>query len=220
VDDVRLIADDLAFERFAVTGGSGGGPHVLACAARLPDRVLRAICAVGVAPYGQPGLEHDAWLAGMDPENVREFGFALEGEGALIPELESYQSKLEERVAVDPSSALDDFELSESDRAQLARPEIMQIIRETTAEQAVNGIYGWADDDLAFTRPWGFDVSQITVPVLIRYGITDVLVPRAHGDWLAANVPGCAVKIDDDAGHLGRDPVEEIGEDMRWLLQA
>jgi pimeloyl-ACP methyl ester carboxylesterase len=127
------------------------------------------------------------------------------------------QAKIEARVAVDPSSLLDDFELSECDRAQLARPEIVQIIRESTVEWAVNGVYGWVDDDLAFTRPWGFDVSEITVPVLIRYGITDVLVPRAHGDWLAAHVPGCIVKIDDVAGHLGSDPVEEIREEMRWL---
>ena len=217
VDDVRLLADELGFEQFGVTGGSGGGPHSLACAARLSDRVVRAICAVGVTPYGPPGLDHDAWLAGMDPENVREFGNALTGEDVLVPSLERLQAKIEARVAVDPSSVLDEFELSESDRAQLARPEIMQIIRESTAEYAVNGVYGWADDDLAFTRPWGFDVSEITVPVLVRYGITDVLVPRAHGDWLAAHVPGCIVKIDDDAGHLGRDPVEEISEEMRWL---
>jgi pimeloyl-ACP methyl ester carboxylesterase len=217
VDDVRLIADELGFERFGVTGGSGGGPHVLACAARLPDRVVRAICAVGVAPYGPPGLEHDAWLSGMDPENVREFGVALEGEEALVPEVEREQAKIEERVAVDPASVLDDFELSESDRAQLARPEFMQIIRESAAEQAVNGVYGWVDDDLAFTRPWGFDVSEITVPVLILYGASDVLVPRTHGDWLAAHVPGCIVKVDEVAGHLGRDPVEEITEEMAWL---
>jgi pimeloyl-ACP methyl ester carboxylesterase len=217
VDDVRLIADELGFERFGVTGGSGGGPHALACAARLPDRVVRAICAVGITPYGPPGLDHHAWLAGMDPENVREFGVALEGEEALVPDLERTQAKLEARVAVDPSSVLDDFELSESDRAHLVRPEVVQIIRESTVEWAVNGVYGWADDDLAFTRPWGFDVSEITVPVLVRYGLTDVLVPRAHGDWLAAHVPGCIVKTDDVAGHLGRDPVEEIGEEMRWL---
>jgi pimeloyl-ACP methyl ester carboxylesterase len=216
VDDVRLIADDLGFERFGVTGGSGGGPHALACAARLPDRVVRAICAVGSAPYGPPGLDHDAWLAGMDPENVREFGTALEGEEVLVPDLERFQAKIEARVAVDPSSVFDDFDLSESDRAQLARPETMQIIRESIAEQAVNGVYGWADDDLAITRPWGFDVSEITVPVLVRYGTADVLVPQAHGDWLAAHVPGCIVRID-DAGHLGRDPIEEISEDMRWL---
>jgi pimeloyl-ACP methyl ester carboxylesterase len=217
VDDVRLITDELGFERFGVTGGSGGGPHALACAARLSDQVVRAIRAVGVAPYGPPGLDSDDWLAGMDPENVREFGKALAGEEVLVPSLERLQAKLEARVAVDPSSVLDEFDLSESDRAQLARPEIMQIIRESTAEHSVNGVYGWADDDLAFTRPWGFDVSEITVPVLIRYGITDVLVPRVHGDWLAAHVPGCIVKIDDDAGHLGRDPVEEISEEMRWL---
>jgi len=220
VDDVRLIADELGFDRFGVTGGSGGGPHVLACAARLPGRVVRATCAVGITPYGRPGLDHDAWLAGMDPENVREFGVALEGEEALVPDIERSQAKMEARVAVDPSGLLDDFELSESDRAQLARPEIMQVIRESTAEQAANGVYGWVDDDLAFIRPWGFDVSEITVPVLVRYGITDVLVPRAHGDWLAANVPGCVVKIDDVAGHFGRDPVEEITEDMRWLCDG
>jgi pimeloyl-ACP methyl ester carboxylesterase len=217
VDDVQLIADELDYDRFGVMGGSGGGPHVLACAARLSDRVVRAICAVGLAPYGPPGLDHDAWFDGMDPENVREFTVALEGEEALVPDIERSQAKMEARVAVDPSSLFDDFELSDSDRAQLVRPEMMQIIRESTTEWAANGVYGWADDDLAFSQPWGFDVSEITVPVLIRYGITDVLVPRAHGDWLAANVPGCVVKIDDAAGHLGRDPVEEITENMRWI---
>jgi len=216
VDDVRLIADELGFERFGVTGGSGGGPHVLACAARLPDRVVRATCVVGGAPYGPPGLDPDAWFAGMDPENVREFGVALEGEEALIPELERMQAKFEAQLAADAVNVLEDFDLAESDREQLARPEINQIMRESIGEHAVNGVYGWADDDLALTRPWGFDVSEITLPVLIRYGTSDVLVPPGHGEWLAANVPGCIVKID-DAGHLGRDPIEEIGESVRWL---
>jgi pimeloyl-ACP methyl ester carboxylesterase len=216
VDDVRLIADELGFERFGVSGGSGGGPHALACAARLSDRVVRATCAVGLAPYGPPGLQHDAWFAGMDTENVRQFGVMLEGEEVLVPELERLQAKYEAQVAVDASNVLEEHDLSESDRARLARPETMQIISETVREHAVNGVYGWADDDLALTGPWGFDVSEITVPVLIRYGTSDVLVPPGHGEWLAAHVPGCIVKID-DAGHLGRNPVEEIAEDVRWL---
>jgi hypothetical protein len=45
---------------------------------------------------------------------------------------------------------------------------------------------------------------------------SDILVPRAHGDWPAAHVPGCVVKTD-DAGHLLRDPVEEFVEQVRWL---
>ena len=217
VGDVRALADELGFDRFGVSGGSGGGPHVLACAALLPDRVVRALCDVGVAPFGTSGLEQDAWLAGMDPENVKEFRWALAGEDVLTPELEALQQKFEERVRVDPSTVLQDYEMSESDRAELARPEIAQIIRESAFEWAVNGVGGWVDDGLAFVQPWGFDPAEISVPVLVRYGLTDVLVPPAHGEWLAANVPGCIVKTSDAAGHLGTNPEEEIAESARWL---
>ncbi len=220
VADVAALADELGFDRFGVTGGSGGGPHVLACAALLPDRVVRAICIVGVAPFGAPGLEQDEWLAGMDAENIKEVSWALAGEDVLTPELETEHKQAEERVAVDPTTVLEGFELSDSDRAQLARPEAIQVIREATSEEAINGVGGWVDDDLAFLRPWGFDIGTISVPVLIRYGLTDVLVPPAHGEWLAANVPGCIVQIEDSAGHMGSNPEEQIAADARWLREG
>jgi len=217
VADVRALADELGFDRFGLGGGSGGGPPALACAALLPDRVVRAICDVGVAPLGTTGLEQDAWLAGMDAENIKEFGWALADEDVLTRELEALQELSEQRAAVDPSTVLQDLDMSESDREQMGRPELMQVIRESTFERAVNGVGGWVDDDLALLQPWGFDVGEISVPVLVRYGMTDVFVPPAHGEWLAANVPGCLVKINDVAGHLGGDPVEEIAENARWL---
>lgn len=217
VDDVRTLADELGFDRLGVTGGSGGGPPSLACAALLPDRVVRASCIVGVAPLGTPGLERDEWLAGMDAENVKEFEWAEAGEEVLTRELERENAQMKERVAVDPTRVLEGFELSESDRAELARPEAMQVIREATFEQTANGVGGWVDDDLQVLRPWGFDVGSITVPVLVHYGLTDVLVPPAHGHWLAANVPGCLVKVDDEAGHLGADPERQIVQNLRWL---
>jgi pimeloyl-ACP methyl ester carboxylesterase len=217
VADVAALADELGFETFGVTGGSGGGPHVLAVAALLPDRVPRAACIVGVAPLGTPGLEQDDWLAGMDPANVKEFNWALAGEDVLTAEIEREQMLAEERAAADPSTVFDDFELSESDRAQLARPEVKQLIVESTAELAANGVGGWVDDDLCFLQPWGFDVSSITVPVLVRYGLTDVLVPPAHGEWLAANVPGAIVEVETSAGHMGENPEEQIASDTRWL---
>src|ERR1700752_4160083 len=98
VGDVRALADELGFDRFGVSGGSGGGPHVVAGAAVLPPPGLRAISPVRVAPFGTPGLEQDDWFTGMDPENVKEFNWALAGEDVLTPELEAEQKKVEERV--------------------------------------------------------------------------------------------------------------------------
>jgi pimeloyl-ACP methyl ester carboxylesterase len=216
VEDVLVLADHLGSERFGVTGGSGGGPHALACAALLPDRVIRATCLVGVAPVGSPGLDVDSWVAGMDPENVKEFRWAQAGEETLTVELQREYALAVERVAVDASKLLDGFELAESDRQALARPEMMQISRESIPELGVNGVWGWVDDDLAFVRPWGFELAEITVPTLVWYGSGDVLVPEAHGQWLAAHVPGCIVKVD-GSGHLGSDPEREITQNLLWL---
>jgi pimeloyl-ACP methyl ester carboxylesterase len=58
------------------------------------------------------------------------------------------------------------------------------------------------------------------VPVLVRYGLTDVLVPPAHGEWIAANVPGCIVKVDEVAGHMGTDPEQEIVDNALWLSEG
>src|ERR1035441_9578699 len=67
--DVSSIADALGIDRFAVMGYSGGGPHALACAALLPERVLGVVCVAGLAPFRAEGLD---WFAGMAP-----FGTAL-----------------------------------------------------------------------------------------------------------------------------------------------
>jgi pimeloyl-ACP methyl ester carboxylesterase len=214
VGDVAAIADHLGFEQFAVTGGSGGGPHSLAVAARLGPRVVRARCAVGVAPYGVDDLD---FFAGMDPLNVAEFGWALEGEQRLVPELTRELAEDAERVAADPSKVLgDDWALDEADRAVLGRPDMAAMIRESTEDLVRGGVWGWVDDDLAFTKPWGFDVSEIAVPVEVRYGARDVLVPPAHGAWLGRNVPGALVVVEEAEGHMG-DP-DKVVERMRWLV--
>jgi len=79
------------------------------------------------------------------------------------------------------------------------------------------GVDGWIDDNIAFTKVWGFDVRDIRIPVVLVYGRTDVLVPAAHGDWLAAHIPGAVAWVDEEAGHLGDDRTVE--RDMAWLAQ-
>jgi len=213
VGDVAAIADHLGIERFSVTGGSGGGPHSLAVAARLGSRVVRARCAVGVAPYGLDDLD---WFAGMDPMNVTEFSWALEGESVLVPELERELKDMEERVEADPANLLgDEWHLDDADRAVLQRADFGAVVREATADLVRGGVWGWVDDDIAFTLPWGFDLAEIDLPVEVRYGAKDVLVPAAHGAWLGRNVPGAVVVVEEDQGHMG-DP-DAIVDRMRWL---
>jgi len=214
VADVAAIADHLGFDRFSVTGGSGGGPHSLAVAARLGDRVVRARCDVGVAPYDADGLD---FFGGMDPMNVQEFGWALEGASVLVPELERELTDMAKRVEEDPSKILgDEWKVDEADQKVLARADVGAVIREATADLAAGGVWGWVDDDICFTIPWGFELSEIAVPVQVRYGAKDVLVPAAHGAWLGAHVPGAEVVVEDDKGHLG-DPDEVVAR-TRWLV--
>lgn len=213
VADVAAIADGLGIDRFFVKGGSGGGPHALAVGARLAERVARVGCDVGVAPYEAEDID---WLAGMDPGNVKEFKWALAGEDTLRPELEKQAEKALAKVDVDPTSLLEEFDLSPADRAVLQDPRIQETLRAATRESFANGVSGWVDDDLAFTVPWGFDVSELEVPVQIRYGATDVLVPAAHGEWLTAHIPHATVMVDDTGGHLS-SPEQRL-EHLRELV--
>jgi pimeloyl-ACP methyl ester carboxylesterase len=215
VADVSAIADSLGIERFAVSGGSWGGPHSLAVAARLPERVTRAACAAGVAPFDMPGFD---WFADMDAVNIDELGWALEGEDVLAREIERTAAGMLKRVADDPSKLnSDEVELSEADRAVMASPEQHEAMRRGINEAFRQGVWGYVDDIFCLIQPWGFDVTEIRVPTRILYGLNDVLVPRQHGEWLAHNVPNAEAVIDEQGGHMP-DP-KLVTERFGWLVQ-
>ncbi|MGH3223988.1 MAG: alpha/beta fold hydrolase, partial [Streptosporangiaceae bacterium] len=212
--DVAAIADHLGIERFSVYGASGGGPHALAVAALLGDRVIRAICIGSVAPFDALGED---FFSGTDPENIKGWKWAAEGEERLAAELEREDREYRRQVAIDPGGILEKYDLAESDREALRRAEVAEIIRETAAEQTRNGIWGWVDDGLALVSPWGFDPATIRVPTRVWYGTQDVLVPPGHGEWIASTVPGATVRLN-ELGHIG-NPDADLAECLTWLTQ-
>jgi len=213
IGDVSAIADSLGIERFAVSGGSWGGPHSLALAARLPERVTRAACIAGPAPFD---LNDFDWFAGMDAVNIDEIGWARQGEDVLTRELERMTAAWLERLANDPSDP-GETEFSETDRAVLARPERHEAMRRGLNEAFRQGVSGYVDDIFCLIQPWGFDVKEIRVPTRIDYGLTDVLVPPQHGEWLAHNVPNAEVVVDEQGGHFAGANL--VTERFGWLVQ-
>lgn len=191
---VEALADELGAKRFVTMGWSGGGPHALATAA-LSTRCAAAMCLAGVAPYG---VDVD-FLAGMGEDNIEEFTAALNGEAVLRPFLEEQCAVLSTITGTDVVEAIASL-LPEVDQAFLtgAKGEEMA----TTFRWATQTVEGWLDDDFAFVEPWGFNLSAITIPVSIWQGAEDLMVPFAHGQWLARNIPTAKAHLLDGHGHL------------------
>jgi pimeloyl-ACP methyl ester carboxylesterase len=210
--DVAAIADALDIDRLATWGISGGGPHALACAALLPERVVAAASLASVAPYPAEGLD---WFAGMGEANVAEFGLTLEGRDALEPFLRHERDAM---LAAGPARLAEAMRtlLSPTDHAVFTG-ETADYIFEAFRAGNEERLDGWLDDDLAFAKPWGFDLEQIDVPVLLWQGAEDRFVPFAHGEWLARRIPAVDARLSRDDGHLTL-LVRRLGEVHGWLV--
>jgi pimeloyl-ACP methyl ester carboxylesterase len=211
--DIAAIADALGIDRFAVHGGSGGGPHALACAALLRDRVVGAASLAGVAPWDAEGLD---WLDGMGQDNLDEFGAALAGIEELAVYLGIQRDEMLEDTPEQIASTLESL-LCPPDRAVLTGDVASFLFGQIRAGIA-DELVGWVDDDLAFVRPWGFELDDIRVPVQVWHGTQDQFVPVAHGHWLAERIPGVETHIHDEDGHLTLQ-LARIGDVHAWLVQ-
>jgi len=210
--DIAAIADALDIDRLATWGISGGGPHALACAALLPERVVAAASLASVAPYPAEGLD---WFAGMGEANVAEFGLTLEGREALEPFLRHERDAMLAAGPVGLAEAMRTL-LSPADHAVFTG-ETADYMFEAFRAGNEERLDGWLDDDLAFAKPWGFELEQIEVPVLLWQGAEDRFVPFAHGEWLARRIPAVDARLSRDDGHLTL-LVRRVGEVHGWLV--
>jgi pimeloyl-ACP methyl ester carboxylesterase len=211
--DVAAIADWYGYERFAVLGRSGGGPHALACAALRPERVSRAATLVSLAPYGVPGLD---WQDGMVESNRVEFAAALAGRAALAELL--YSAVLATRSDPERYVAMLERDATPGDRRVLADPQERETLARNFAEAVRRSMSGWVGDVLAYTRPWGFDLSWIDVPTLLWGGRHDIHSPFQHSAWLAEQVPGAILRVGEDNAHFSAARVQL--DAVRWLLDG
>jgi pimeloyl-ACP methyl ester carboxylesterase len=181
--DISSIADALGIRRFAVMGHSGGSPHALACAALRPERVLGAVCVAGLAPIAAEGLD---WFAGMAAAGAAQLRSAVAGRAAL----EDYLM----------STDFDPEQFTPEDHAALAGA--WSWLAGVAGKALEGGLGGMVDDELAYVATWGFDATQIGLPVLILHGGHDRVAPSSHGKWLARHIPSAELWLRPDDGHV------------------
>jgi pimeloyl-ACP methyl ester carboxylesterase len=212
--DVAAVADALGVERFYTAGRSGGGPHALATAALLPERVIAAATIAGCAPRDAEGLD---WLAGMAQENLDELAAAEAGEKELLGFIEPFRMKLISADAADLHAEFGDL-LSDVDRSVMTG-EFADYEAESMRASLRHGVWGWFDDDIELISDWGFDLSNISCPVTIWQGAQDRMVPLAHGEWLASHIHGARANLLADHGHLSL-ALDHYGELLDDLIAS
>jgi pimeloyl-ACP methyl ester carboxylesterase len=211
--DVRAISRALRFERCAVWGFSGGGPHALACAALLPDLVGAAATVGSLAPPDAPGFDFLDGMVGGNREDVELYRADRE-----LWEQRGHS----DRDALLAMSAADLVEawadgVSAADQATLRTDFGAWLHGAAVAGVGPSGD-GWLDDGIAFNSSWGFDPAAITIPVKVWHGLDDRFVPAEHGRWLAETIPGADSVIRDGDGHLGV-AATRIGDVHEWLAR-
>src|SRR5689334_7053726 len=212
-DDAAEVLDHLGVGRCVTWGHSGGGPHALACGALLGDRVTTCVSSAGVAPYDAEGLD---WFADMGEANIEEFGLLSEGRAHVLETLDEERQAM---LGAAPSEVFDGVAslMSEVDRRAMEDDDLSRWISASCAEGLRDSAAGWADDDLAFVAPWGFDVTEMTGDVRIWQGAQDRFVPAAHARWLGAAIPGAQLELRPEHGHLSLLTAETFGPILATL---
>ncbi|MCW2781593.1 MAG: alpha/beta hydrolase fold protein [Marmoricola sp.] len=212
VGDLALFADVLEAETFRIIGLSGGGPYALAAGAGLPGRVKGVGVLGGVAPRKGPdaigggATALTPYLAPILSCTRVPLGFAL-AQGIRIirplagPALDAY-------AAVQPKG----------DKEILARPEFRAMFLDDLLNGARFQVSAPLADVVLFTRPWGFEASEVTVPVVWWHGDKDHIIPHRHGEHMVERLPEAELRTVPGESHLGTMGfAEEILETLMSL---
>jgi pimeloyl-ACP methyl ester carboxylesterase len=194
--DVAAIADALGLGRFTVAGYSGGGPHALACAAVLQDRVLATVTLASPVPY----TDELDWFGGM----------------AAPGALRSARQGREARARFAETDEFDPNIFTQADWDAL-RTEWSAVGDDAGAAGAA-GTEGLIDDDVAFASPWGCDPSLISGPVLVVQGGEDRVIPRSHGESLLRRTPTAELWLRPRDGHVSI--LRAVPVALDWLVET
>jgi pimeloyl-ACP methyl ester carboxylesterase len=206
--DVIELANALRIEKFGVMGASGGGPYVLVCALKIPERLTRAGVIAGVGPF----TEKDA-TRGMKMSNV--FLFKV---GKFFPGL--LHLVFRQMAGVDMRNQMDKMlkSMPEPDRKVLTKPEMFEVMIADVKEAFLQGTNGAVYENIMYSNAWDFKLKDIQMEVLLWQGEKDTNVPPVMGHYQANAVPHCKAKFFPEEGHISL-PYNNGDEIIRAMLE-
>jgi pimeloyl-ACP methyl ester carboxylesterase len=193
--DVAAVADHLGIGRFAVHGGSGGGPHALAIAALLGERVLACAAVCSMAPLEPAEMGRMLEINQMSHRIMTEQG---------RPGITEFLAPWRERMLADPVAGLDAamVDAPPQDHDWLSRPDVRRVTAESIAGALGPGLDGWVDDGLSLdVEPWGFDPAAISCPTQFWHADDDANCPLSATRRVVATVPGARLTVWKGQGH-------------------
>lgn len=193
--DISEVLASKGVERFVAIGWSGGGPHALANT--LLDTNVGAITLAGVGAFGESDLD---FLEGMAQENHDEFGASLQGEEVIQKWFVDNATAFKSAGGAEIREAFGGL-ISEADKKSM-EGSFADVIASAIRSGLAVSFDGWVDDDVAFTKPWGFNLSSINKPVKIWQGDQDFMVPHAHSYWLKKHIPTAELTFIPGQGHV------------------
>lgn len=195
--DVAELMNALGLARFRVLAVSGGGPYALALAWALPDRVEKVALLSSPGSFDIPGAmdgmaraHRFMWL--MARWSPRVLGWLLGRQAAVLKQ----EPAAFEQAIVDSMHGADREALEALDAERRRR-----FITAPMIEALATGTTGAVEDLRVLRAPWGFGVQSIGVPVHLWHGEDDDATPKQMGGWLAAMIPGAAVRFLPGEGH-------------------
>jgi len=190
-DDLAHALGQIGIERTAVAGWSNGGLGALALAVRHPALVS------AVAVVGTPAPDDDVpWL----PDEHRGLIHSLRPDpNSAVTTLTPVLAELVD----DPTLAIGSLSRCPANKRLLEQPAVRAALEAMLVEAFRPGAAGLATDIVATSvAPLGFALNEVALPVHLFYGVGDVIVPPAHGEYYAGRIPGAHLETVADIGHL------------------
>ena len=194
-DEVAQLANHLGINKFYVLGWSAGGPHALACAYQLPERVLAGAVAAGLGPMKRSGATKGIVFPG------HAFIFAAQNFPWLVGIFRKMARNTIWRDAEEAKQRLLSS-VPDDDKERMLHSGNLDMWFANVREGYRQGWHGVARDDIIIMQDWGFDIADIRVRIDIWHGDQDRNVPVQASEYMRDRIPDSRATFLPGEGHL------------------